>query len=100
MAHNFFKGRYLLCKMLLDDSDDNLEIIGTIKEESSLHHRATQRRSYIKRNHLQAHKELFLDYFAESPLYPPKMFRRRFRMRLPLFRRILSTIEVHKPYFV
>jgi hypothetical protein len=86
--------------MLLDDSDNDLEIIGTMEEKSSLHHRAPQRQSYIRRNHLQAHKGLFLDYFAESPLYPQKMFRRRFRMRLPLFCRILSAVEVHEPYYV
>jgi hypothetical protein len=49
---------------------------------------------------LQAHNGLFLDYFAESPLYPPKMFRMRFRKRLPLFRRILFAVEVHELYFV
>jgi hypothetical protein len=43
MAHNFFKGCYSLRKMLLDDSDDDLEIIGAMEEESSLHHRAPQR---------------------------------------------------------
>jgi hypothetical protein len=100
MAHNFFKGRYSLRKMLLDDFDDDLEIIGAMEEESSLHHHVPHRRSYIRRNHLQAYNGLFLDYFAESPIYPPKIFRRRFRMRLPLFRRILSAVEVHEPYFV
>jgi hypothetical protein len=29
--------------MLLDDYNDNLEIIDAMKEESSLHHRVTQR---------------------------------------------------------
>jgi hypothetical protein len=43
MAHNFFKGRYSLRKMLLDDSNDNLEIIGAMEEESSLHHRVPHR---------------------------------------------------------
>jgi hypothetical protein len=43
VAHNFFKGCYSLRKMVLDDSDDDLEVIGAVKEELSLCHRATQR---------------------------------------------------------
>jgi hypothetical protein len=43
VAHNFFKGCYSLRKMLLDDSDDDLEVIGAVKEELSLRHCATQR---------------------------------------------------------
>jgi hypothetical protein len=59
MAHNFFKGCYSLRKMLLDDFDNDLEIIGAVKEESSLHHRVTQHQNYIRHNHLQAHEGLF-----------------------------------------
>jgi hypothetical protein len=43
MAHNFFKGCYSLRKMLFDDSDDDLEIIGAMEEESSLHHHVLHR---------------------------------------------------------
>ena len=46
------------------------------------------------------HRRLYDDYFAEEPVYPPKLFRRRFRKRRSLFLRILSKIEAHEPYFI
>ncbi|XP_028105340.1 uncharacterized protein LOC114304377 [Camellia sinensis] len=35
-----------------------------------------------------------------GPIYSPATFRRRFRMRHPLYLRILNAIEAHDPYFV
>jgi maltodextrin utilization protein YvdJ len=32
-----------------------------------------QRRRFIQRNCLKGHQRLFLDYFAESPVYPKKV---------------------------
>jgi ABC-type multidrug transport system fused ATPase/permease subunit len=59
-----------------------------------------QRRRFIQRNCLEGHQRLFLDYFAESPVYPPSKFLRRFRMQHSLFNRIQFAIEAHEPYFV
>ncbi|KAF8402555.1 hypothetical protein HHK36_010641 [Tetracentron sinense] len=87
--------------MLHDDSDDDLEIItGAMEEGSTSHHGGTQCRRSIMRNQLQGHERLMLDYFVESPVYPPRLFRRRFRMRCPLFRCIVSEVEDHQPYFI
>jgi hypothetical protein len=36
-----------------------------------------QRRRFIQRNSLEGHQRLFLDYFAESSVYPPTKFRIR-----------------------
>jgi hypothetical protein len=50
--------------------------------------------------YLQGHERLMLNYFAESPIYPLRLFRRKFRMRRPLFLRIVSKVEDYEPYFV
>ncbi len=55
---------------------------------------------YVEHDHLQGHKRFFLDYFVESPVYPPNIFRRRFRMRRSLFLRIQSAVEGHDDYFI
>ncbi|XP_062155181.1 uncharacterized protein LOC133863235 [Alnus glutinosa] len=90
-------------------SDDELDIILAFSvEEERLHNErgstsrlgSVQRRRFIQRNSLEGHQRLFLDYFAESPVYPPNKFRRRFRMQRSLFNRIQIAIEAHEPYFV
>ena len=89
-------GRSLLRKLLLDDSDDD-EIIKRVLMGSTSQRK---RRRFIRRNHLAGNERLFLDYFAESPVYPPNLFRRRFRMSCSLFLYILSKVEAHEPYFI
>ena len=85
----------LFRKLLLDDSDED-EIIEELVMETS---QPKCRRS-IRRNHLTGHERLFLDYFALTPIYPPVLFRRRFRMKRSLFLRIQSQVEAHDSYFV
>lgn len=55
---------------------------------------------YIHRNRRQGHDRLFGDYFATNPVYSPTVFRRRFRMRRPLYLRILNAIQAHNSYFL
>ncbi|XP_062170457.1 uncharacterized protein LOC133876188 [Alnus glutinosa] len=96
---------------LLHDSssDDELEIISTfamVKElldsegGSRSRRDSGRRRNTIWHNSLQGKENLFCHYFAESPVFPPKKFRRRFRMRRDLFMRIHDTIISHDRYFV
>lgn len=40
-----------------------------------------RRRRFIQRNRDVGHARLFNDYFSTNPVYPDKIFRRRFRMR-------------------
>ena len=84
-------------RKLLDDDSNEDEII--IKLLTGLTSQRKHRR-YIDRNHLAGHRRLYDDYFAKEPVYPPKLFRRRFRMRRSLFLQILSKVEAHKPYFI
>jgi hypothetical protein len=69
--------------MLLEDSDseDELELLTAIvlahkyfnREGGSTSRRGSvPGRTYIDRDFLQGHQRLFLDYFADSPVYPPK----------------------------
>ncbi|KAK9983643.1 hypothetical protein SO802_033168 [Lithocarpus litseifolius] len=82
MGCSFFR------KLLDDDADEDEIIIKLLMGETS----QRKCRRYIDRNHLAGHKRLYDDYFAEEPVYPPKVFRRRFRMRRSLFLRILSKL--------
>ena len=86
---------YLFRKFLLDDSDED-EIIEELLTETSQPKRCCS----IRRNHLAGHERLFLDYFAPTPIYPPGLFRRRFRMKRSLFLHIQSKVETHDSYFV
>lgn len=56
-------------------------------------------RRYIPRNREAGNADLVANYFFESPIYTDEMFRRRFRMRKPLFLRIVSALSEWSPYF-
>ncbi|XP_051197020.1 uncharacterized protein [Lolium perenne] len=58
-----------------------------------------QRRVTIYRNHALGHEQLMHDYFAEVPTYPPRLFRRRYRMRRSLFVKIVNDFAVASDYF-
>ena len=78
-------GHSLFCNLLFDDSDED-EIM--------------RRCWYIERDCLAKHKRLYLDYFADTPVYPPHLFRGRFWMNRSLFLCIQSKVETYEPYFI
>ncbi|XP_028077125.1 uncharacterized protein LOC114279120 [Camellia sinensis] len=86
------------------DSDNELEIvtIASMEVESSSRsrHAARKQREFVWRNPLQGHQRLFLNYFADPPVYPPKLFWKRFRINCSLFLCIQSEVEAYEPYFV
>ena len=101
--------RHLVFDIIANDSssssDDEVEMIlrFAIEEEclnSGGGSRPPRRRTFIGRDFVQATERIFHDYFAERPLYPPNMFRKRFRMSRSLFLRIKSMLEATEPYFV
>ena len=59
-----------------------------------------KRHWYIEHDRLADHKRLYLDYFANTPVYPPNLFRRRFWMSWSLFLCIQSKVETYEPYFI
>ncbi|XP_042415321.1 uncharacterized protein LOC122004510 [Zingiber officinale] len=93
-------------------SDDELETIVTVfsiedsldDEEGSRSQiilgKQRLRRAFIRRSPLEGHICLFSDYFVDASVYPPNIFRRRFRMNRDLFLRILNNVENHEPCFV
>uniref|UniRef100_A0A2N9IUF7 Nuclease HARBI1 n=1 Tax=Fagus sylvatica TaxID=28930 RepID=A0A2N9IUF7_FAGSY len=95
--------------LLESDSDDDIEILSILAMEderlkreraSTLHRGSIVGRKVIKRNYLQGEERLFRDYFADSPVFPSYIFRRRFRMSRPLFFRLQSALEAYDPYFI
>ena len=62
---------FLFFHELLDDDSNEDEIITQLLTGSTSQRK---RRRYIDRNHMAGHKRLYDDYFAEVPIYPPKVF--------------------------
>ncbi|KAL3636538.1 hypothetical protein CASFOL_018837 [Castilleja foliolosa] len=56
-------------------------------------------RRYFERQREHGHERLMNDYFVENPTYPPEIFRRRFRMRKPVFLRIMEAVTANDEYF-
>ncbi|XP_062188824.1 uncharacterized protein LOC133892101 [Phragmites australis] len=61
-------------------------------------HRSGSRR-FIGRNHEQGHQQLVADFFSEDPVCNDQLFRTRYRMRRPLFLRIVHALGEWSPYF-
>ncbi|XP_042006264.1 protein ALP1-like [Salvia splendens] len=62
-------------------------------------HRPIRHRSYIRRDHAEAHTRLVEDYFADQPRWGPAVFRRRFRMSRYLFLSIVRTLSSRDEFF-
>ena len=50
-------------------------------------------------NRALGHEHLMEDYFHEIPTYPPRLFRRRYRMHRSMFVKIVNECEAASPYF-
>ncbi|XP_035846271.1 uncharacterized protein LOC118492400 [Helianthus annuus] len=57
------------------------------------------RRAKYNRDQEAGHDKLVADYFADEPVYPAEIFRRRFRMSRPLFLRIAGDMAQSDPFF-
>ena len=89
-------GRSRLRKLLFDYLDEDEIMRWVLKGSTS----QCKHWRYIERDRLANHKRLYLDYFADTQVYPPHLFRRRFRMSWSLFLRIQSKVETYEPYFI
>ena len=56
-------------------------------------------RRYRARDRQGGHNKLYAEYFADDPVFSPKQFRRRYRMRKHLFEHIMHTLGDWSPYF-
>ena len=109
MSRNYIRNLFLM-----DDNSRNqaaATMLATMaceeEQEEAVRRSKTSRRRgsisgqiVIQRNRVQGNERLYHDYFAEMPVYPPHLFRRRFRMNRHLFFRIQSAVEAYDPYFV
>ncbi|CAH9068919.1 unnamed protein product [Cuscuta epithymum] len=93
-----------------DESNSNLieacaihvpVVISTLSVERKLPHGGSKfGRVYIRRDRKKRHDIIFSDYFkGEQSKYTPDTFRRRFRMDINLFKRILQAVEGYGNYF-
>ncbi|XP_074376200.1 uncharacterized protein LOC141717874 [Apium graveolens] len=70
------------------------------RANSGSHHGgSTMNHRVIDRNREEGHARLYRDYFSDIPTYTNTQFRRRFRMRRPLFLRIEEAVTTHDNYF-
>ncbi|KAM3365542.1 hypothetical protein ACQJBY_015327 [Aegilops geniculata] len=76
----------------------NVKIQAKIKPQQAGASRRGSRK-YIVRNREEGHEQLVADYFAEHPTYTDEQFRTRYRMRRPLFLRIVRALGEWSPYF-
>ncbi|XP_048602119.1 putative nuclease HARBI1 [Brassica napus] len=61
--------------------------------------RTRKKRVFIERNREEGHLRLWNDYFSDTPTYPENLFRRRFRMKKPLFIRIVDRLSNEVQFF-
>ena len=54
----------------------------------------------IDRQRQQGHDRIFADYFSDSPVFGPDVFRRRFRMQRSLFLRVMARVCARDDWFV
>ena len=89
--------------------DDNDDLIIALQMNSYLiHFLKSQKKSggstigriTINQNQLQGDFQLFSNYLSENPVYPAFMFRRRFRMQVSLFQKIVEDIGGFDEFFL
>ena len=80
---------------LLMDSDDDEGLRNVGPHGGSVPGKAPN----LLRGRLAAAKQIYNDYFSPNPVYHSNHFSRRFRLCLPVFRRIVDAIEIDDPYF-
>ncbi|CAH9124443.1 unnamed protein product [Cuscuta epithymum] len=75
-------------------------IVSTLLTATKCSLGSTSSRSYIRRDRKERHDVIVNDYFkGENSKYGPDLFRRRFRMDIELFNRILKDVENYDSYF-
>ncbi|KAL6645483.1 hypothetical protein ACP70R_017091 [Stipagrostis hirtigluma subsp. patula] len=87
---------------ILDDLADDMiaELkadVAALQDNGST--RSSGPRRYVDRPYEESEQWLMNDYFVEEPVYNETIFRRRFRMRKPLFLRIVAALSEWSPYF-
>ncbi|XP_062230046.1 uncharacterized protein LOC133927606 [Phragmites australis] len=97
-----------LCFSFNDSSDEEDEMFIETMRAWQVELEESERQSWgvsvrgrkrINRYRLEGHMRLYNDYFADPPVYPDCIFRRRFRMKRSLFLKIVGAVEEKDPWF-
>ena len=75
-----------------------VQILEEEEEEEGFVNSQPRTRQPIPRDRVGAHNRPVGHYFAPNCVYPPSVFRRRFRMHKPLFLRILNDVTTKSHY--
>ena len=84
----------------LDQLIEDIAIWPTTLPSQPTTQTARAKRRYIERKREEGHDIIFEQYFAEDPIYPPDIFRTRYRMRKPLFEKIMNKLVEIDNFFV
>ncbi|XP_009128533.2 putative nuclease HARBI1 [Brassica rapa] len=71
----------------------------TLQGDKEERRKKRKKRVFIERNREEGHIRLWNDYFSDTPTYPNKIFRRRFRMNKPLFMHVVARLSNEVEYF-
>uniref|UniRef100_A0A452ZTM5 Uncharacterized protein n=1 Tax=Aegilops tauschii subsp. strangulata TaxID=200361 RepID=A0A452ZTM5_AEGTS len=83
------------------DSQIEAQLFGTgrCRRSGRRRRRSGGKRRYLDRNREAGNELLVADYFSANPVYTDAQFRRRYRMRKPLFHRIVQALQDWSPEF-
>ena len=75
-----------------------VDILEEEEDEDEVQSSSPKTRRQILRDRAAANEQLMRHYFNEDCLYPAEVFRRRFRMKRPLFLRIVNDVSEISDY--
>ncbi|XP_073355063.1 uncharacterized protein [Aegilops tauschii subsp. strangulata] len=101
-----FLFHHFLCSSDDSSSDDEDLVVAALVVHDHIQRQLPRYRGSVpgrapnlNRNRERGHALLYADYFANTPLFKPDKFRRRFRMGRHVFNRIREGVVSHDPYF-
>ncbi|XP_040382233.1 putative nuclease HARBI1 [Oryza brachyantha] len=91
---------YLMEEDILENVADQI-MVDVLEDLDALYgqQRRFISRRYVYRAREESKQRLINDYFSENPVYNETIFRRRFRMRRPLFLRIVDALGEWSSFF-
>ncbi|XP_073353798.1 uncharacterized protein [Aegilops tauschii subsp. strangulata] len=97
---------HFLCSSDNSSSDDEDLVVAALVVHDHIRRQLPRYRGSVpgrapnlNRNRERGHALLYVDYFANTPLFKLDKFRRRFRMTRHVFNRIREGVVAHDPYF-
>nr|XP_011459904.1 PREDICTED: uncharacterized protein LOC101296748 [Fragaria vesca subsp. vesca] len=101
IASHWMHKRFLKKSNIADEKYEDDLIKSVVEERERPVRRGSMKgHNFVPRNIAKGHKNLYRDYFADPPIFPDNVFRRRFRMRRHVFDRIHNAVLSCDPYFV